>query len=58
MEMISPQRVVEMLKEHGTIVTEEEAKIILGFMCNFAAIGLSQILADATTNSTKNIDFL
>jgi hypothetical protein len=44
MEMISPQRVAEMLAVHGTHVTEEEAKIILEFMINLAKISLSQTL--------------
>jgi hypothetical protein len=42
--MISPQWVVEKLKAHGTIVSEEEAKIILEFMINLAKITLSQTL--------------
>jgi len=36
--MISPQQVVEILKAHGTIVSEEEAKIILEFMINLAQL--------------------
>jgi hypothetical protein len=44
MEMISPPWVIEKLKEHGTIVSEEEAKIILEFMVNLAKISLSQTL--------------
>jgi hypothetical protein len=43
MEMISPQQVGEILKAHGTHVSEEEAKIILEFMINLAKISLSQL---------------
>jgi len=43
MERVSSERVVELLKAHGTYVTIEEAKIILEFMYNFAEIYLSQI---------------
>ncbi len=44
MEMLLPQQVVEILKAHGTNVTEEEAKLILEFMVNLAKISLSQTL--------------
>ena len=44
MDMLSPQQVVEILKAHGTIVSEEEAKIILEFMINLAQLNLSQTL--------------
>lgn len=43
MDTITPKRVVEILREHGTHVSEEEAKIILEFMYTLAAISLSQI---------------
>lgn len=45
MDRILSERVVEILKAHGTMVTLEEAKIILDFMYNFAEISLSQTLA-------------
>jgi hypothetical protein len=44
MDRMSPERVVEVLKEHGTVVTVEEAKIILEFMINLAQLNLSQTL--------------
>jgi hypothetical protein len=51
MDRISPERVVEILKAHGTLVTLEEAKIILDFMYNFAEISLSQTLAYENSRS-------
>ena len=44
MDMISPPEVLEILKAHGTIVSEEEAKIILEFMINLAQLNLLQTL--------------
>jgi hypothetical protein len=44
MDMISPQEVVEILKTHGTQVSEQEAKIILEFMYNLAKLSLAQNL--------------
>lgn len=44
MDRISPEKVVEILKEHGTIVTVEEVKVILDFMYSFAEISVSQFL--------------
>jgi len=43
MNQISAERVVEILKENGTLVSLEEAKIILSFMINLATISLEQI---------------
>lgn len=43
MNQISAERVVEILKENGTLVTLDEAKIILSFMINLATISLEQI---------------
>lgn len=42
MENISPEEVVKILKEHGTTVTVEEAKLILAFMFELANISLDQ----------------
>jgi len=44
MEMMTPKEAVEILRTHGTQVSEEEAKIILEFMVNLANISLSQYL--------------
>ena len=43
MKQISAEKVVEILKENGTLVTLDEAKIILSFMINLASISLDQI---------------
>lgn len=41
---ITPERVVKILKEHGTEVTLEEARIILDFMRKLARITVNQYL--------------
>lgn len=43
MNQITAEKVVEILKENGTLVTLGEAKIILSFMINLASISLDQI---------------
>ena len=43
MNQISAEKVVEILKENGNLVTLDEAKIILSFMINLASISLDQI---------------
>lgn len=43
MDQISAEKIVEILKENGTLVTLDEAKIILSFMINLASISLDQI---------------
>ena len=43
MKQITAERVVVILKENGTLVTLDEAKIILSFMINLATISLEQI---------------
>ena len=51
MDTISPQEVVEILRAHGTHVSEEEAKIILEFMYKLAAINLTQYLQHENSRS-------
>lgn len=41
---ITPQKAIEILREHGTIVTIEEAKLILDFMYKFAILSVNQIV--------------
>lgn len=41
METIQPEKIVEILKEHGTHVTVEQAKIILEFMSQFANVAIN-----------------
>lgn len=41
---ITPQKAVEILRENGTIVTIEEAKLILEFMYKFAILAVDQIV--------------
>lgn len=44
METVTPERLVEILEEHGTHVTIEEAKIILEFMYHLANIAINTYL--------------
>ena len=46
---ITPQKAVEILNEHGTTVTFEEAKIILDFMYNFAILSVNQLVKNKIT---------
>lgn len=41
---ITPEKAVEILREHGTIVTIEQAKLILDFMYKFAILAVNQIV--------------
>lgn len=40
MSTIQPEKIVEILKQHGTHVTIEQAKVILDFMLKLANIAL------------------
>ena len=42
MEMLTPQEVVEILRAHGTHISEQDAKLVLEFMVTLARITLSQ----------------
>ena len=44
MTKLSPEKIVEILKEHGTFVSVQEAEIILEFMLQLASISIDQIL--------------
>jgi len=41
---VTPERAVEILKKHGTIVTIDEAKLILDFIYNFAILSVNQVI--------------
>lgn len=41
---ITPEKAVKILQEHGTIVTIEEAKLILDFMYKFTTLAVNQIV--------------
>jgi hypothetical protein len=43
-EIIQPQEIVQILKDYGTIVTIEEAEIILKFMWHIANLTLDTYL--------------
>ncbi|MFX6226297.1 hypothetical protein ABTF68_22755, partial [Acinetobacter baumannii] len=45
MEQIKPEEIVQILRDYGTIVTVEEARIILEFMWKLANLTLDQILS-------------
>lgn len=42
-EKISPREIMEIYKQHGTILTEEEARLVLAFMFEMANIVLNQL---------------
>jgi hypothetical protein len=44
MEQIKPEEIVQILRDYGTIVTIEEARIILEFMWKLANLTLDQYL--------------
>jgi hypothetical protein len=44
MEQIRPEEIVQILRDYGTIVTLEEAKVILEFMLKLANLTLDQYL--------------
>ncbi|PWS28499.1 hypothetical protein DHW03_01165 [Pedobacter yonginense] len=48
---ITPQKAIEILNNHGTTVTFEEAKIILDFMYNFAILSVNQLVKNKYSNS-------
>jgi len=45
MEQIKPEEIVQILRDYGTIVTVEEARIILEFMWKLANLTLDQYLS-------------
>ena len=45
MENIKPEEIMQILREHGTIVTLEEARMILEFMWRLANLTLDQYLS-------------
>lgn len=54
---ITPQKAIEILNNHGTTVTFEEAKIILDFMYNFAILSVNQLVKRKNTNSDGSKKF-
>lgn len=41
---VTPEKSIEILKKHGTIVTLEEAKLILDLAYNFAILSVNQVI--------------
>ena len=41
-QSITPEKAMKLLKEHGTIITVEQAKIILNFLYKFGKLTLHQ----------------
>lgn len=39
---VTPKKAIEILKKHGTVVTLEEAKIMLDLMYKFAKLAVNQ----------------
>lgn len=42
-QSITPEKAVEILKKHGTIITTEEAQLILDFLYKFGRLTLNQV---------------
>lgn len=51
MEKLTPEKTVEILKQHGTIVTVAEAQIILDFLYDLAKIAVAQYLREEDSNT-------
>lgn len=47
---ITPEKAKEILAEHGTKVSTEQAKLILDFMHKFAILTVKQIVRQRNTN--------
>jgi hypothetical protein len=43
---VTPEKAMEILKMHGTVVTLQEAEIILKFMRKYVEIALSSVCGD------------
>lgn len=43
---VTPEQAIEILAEHGTKVTKEEAKLILDFMYKFCILVVNQLVTD------------
>lgn len=46
MEKLTPEKAVEILKQHGTIVTVTQAQLILDFLYDLAQIAVTQYLRE------------
>jgi len=50
---VTPEKAVKILQEHGTIVSIEEAKIILDFMYKFGRLAVDQQVNLLKINNKK-----
>ena len=50
---VTPEKAVKILQEHGTIVSIEEAKIILDFMYKFGKLAVDQQVNLLKINNKK-----
>ena len=55
MPTVKPEEIVAILKEHGTYVSVDEAKMILQFMYKLANIALDQYLEKETSNDRSSL---
>lgn len=51
---ITPEKAIEILAKHGTIVTKEEAKLILEFMYKFSILAINQVVRNSKLNNHGN----
>lgn len=51
---VTPDKAIEILEKYGTIVTREEAKLILDFMYKFSILSVNQIIRNSKSNHHGN----
>lgn len=51
---VTPEKAIEILAKHGTIVTKEEAKLILDFMYKFSILAINQVVRKSKLNNHAN----
>lgn len=50
---VTPERVVEILHQHGTEVTLEEAQLILDFGYRLCILSVKQVVKEKSSNNGK-----
>lgn len=50
---ITPEQAVKILQEHGTVVTLEQAKLILDFLYRMGKLAINQYVMNIGTDSNR-----
>lgn len=53
---VTPEKAIEILKMHGTVVTLQEAEIILKFMQKYVEIALNSVCGENNTEIKTKTD--